>query len=223
MEIHMKNLLVIVPTRGRPNSSIEFAEEFKKNSLEGTDLVFGLDDDDVTYPKIDGVLYEVGPRLRMNGTLNKIATKYAKEYKYLAFLGDDHRPRTLGWDKYLTEAIGEVGFSYGNDLIQGEKLPTAIVMSSNIVTTLGYMAPPCLVHLYMDNFWMDMGNALGRFFYRNDVILEHMHFSVGKSDYDAGYNLNNSSATYIADKNSYANYKATQFNADLEKLKGLIK
>ena len=43
----MNSVLLIVPTRGRPDKSIEFYEEFKKNSTI-TDLVFGLDDDHVS-------------------------------------------------------------------------------------------------------------------------------------------------------------------------------
>ena len=44
-----KELLVIVPTRARPEKSVEFYEAFKENSdLSYTDLLFGLDDDDKT-------------------------------------------------------------------------------------------------------------------------------------------------------------------------------
>ena len=70
-----KKVLLIVPTRKRPQSSVDFFESFKDNSPL-TDLLFGLDDDDdQNYPRISNVIYEVGPRLGMNGTLNKIALK----------------------------------------------------------------------------------------------------------------------------------------------------
>ena len=52
-----KKVLLIVPTRSRPDSSIEFYESYKENS-KITDLLFALDDDDVDYPHIDGVMYE---------------------------------------------------------------------------------------------------------------------------------------------------------------------
>ena len=48
---------------------------------------------------IEGVFYEVNPRLRMNGTLNLVATRYASNYKTIHFLGDDHMVRTKGWDE----------------------------------------------------------------------------------------------------------------------------
>jgi hypothetical protein len=200
----MNKVLLIVPTRGRPEKSIEFYEEFKKNSTI-TDLVFGLDDDDVEYPRIDGALYEVNPRAMMNGTLNLIAKKYADQYEYIAFMGDDHRPRTPGWDIELVNSIKDIkhGIAYGNDLLQGRNLPTAVLLKSSIVKTLGFMAPPAMKHLYLDNFWKDLGIELGSLVYSNDVIIEHLHFTNGKSEQDNGYAEVNSSELYNYDKNQY--------------------
>jgi hypothetical protein len=51
--------------------------------------------------------------------------------RYLASLGDDHRPRTKGWDRRLIDAIeslgGAPGIAYGDDKLQGAALPTAWV------------------------------------------------------------------------------------------------
>jgi len=84
-------------------------------------------------------MYEVNPRAMMNGTLNLIANKYADKYEYIAFMGDDHRPRTIGWDQKLVDSIADInnGIAYGNDLFQGINLPTAVLLKSSIVKTLG--------------------------------------------------------------------------------------
>jgi hypothetical protein len=216
----MNKVLLIVPTRGRPTKSLEFYDEFKKNSTI-TDLVFGLDDDDVEYPRIDGVMYEVNPRAMMNGTLNLIATKYADQYEYIAFMGDDHRPRTPGWDAELVNSIKDIkhGIAYGNDLLQGRSLPTAVLLKSSIVKTLGFMAPPAMKHLYLDNFWKDMGIELRSLFYRDDVIIEHLHPAAGKADNDSGYLEVNSSAIFEHDRLAYGNYMSTQMSNDIEILK----
>lgn len=216
----MNKVLLIVPTRGRPDKSIEFYEEFKKNSTI-TDLVFGLDDDDVEYPRIDGVMYEVNPRAMMNGTLNLIANKYADQYEYIAFMGDDHRIRTYDWDKVLVDSIKGFnnGIAYGNDLLQGEQLPTAVLLNSNIVRKLGFMAPPAMKHLYLDNFWLDLGRSLGQIKYHGNVIIEHMHPAAGKADNDSGYVEVNSSEIFNHDRLAYGNYVATQMSNDIEKLR----
>ena len=213
-----KDVLVIVPTRGRPDASIEFHKEFLAKSMI-SDLMFAIDEDDAdNYPRIDGVLYEVNPRMGMNGTLNYVATKYADKYKYIAFMGDDHRVRTFGWDIVMTEKIGSLGVAYGNDLIQGQALPTAVLMSSNIINAIGYMAPPKQKHMYLDNFWLDLGTKLNAIHYLEDVIIEHLHFSVGKSDMDSSYQETNDSAIYNADKVAYDEYLSTQMNVDIEKI-----
>ena len=213
-----KDVLVIVPTRGRPDSSVEFHKEFLAKSMI-SDLMFAIDEDDAdSYPRIDGVLYEVNPRMGMNGTLNYVATKYADEYKYIAFMGDDHRIRTFGWDIVMTEKIGSLGVAYGNDLIQGQALPTAVIMSSKIVKAIGYMAPPKQKHMYLDNFWLDLGTRLNAIHYLEDVIIEHLHFSVGKSDMDSSYQETNDSAIYNADKVAYDEYLLTQMDIDLDKI-----
>jgi len=215
-----KEILLVVPTRSRPQSSIDFYESFVDNSSI-TDLMFGLDNDDhENYPRIDGVLYEVNDRMWVNGTMNYISNKYVDEYKYIAFMGDDHRIRTLGWDTELLSSIHDVeyGVAYGNDLFQGPNLATAVLMDTKIIKKLGYMAPPTLRHLYIDNFWMDIGNALGTLRYSNDVILEHMHYLNGKSIEDDGYREVNSQAFYQADSSAYSEYLNTKFQDDVKKI-----
>ena len=213
-----KDVLVIVPTRGRPDASVEFHKEFLAKSMI-SDLMFAIDEDDAdSYSRIEGVLYEVNPRMGMNGTLNYVATKYADKYKYIAFMGDDHRVRTFGWDIVMTEKMGSLGVAYGNDLIQGQALPTAVIMSSNIINAIGYMAPPKQKHMYLDNFWLDLGTRLNAIHYLEDVIIEHLHFSVGKSDMDSSYQETNDSAIYNADKVAYDEYLSTQMDIDLDKI-----
>jgi hypothetical protein len=216
----MNKVLLIVPTRGRPEKVQEFYDEFIKHSSI-TDLIFGIDeDDDSVYPELDKARYEVNPRLRMCGTLNLIANKYANDYEYIAFLGDDHRIRTNDWDVILTNGIADkkYGITYGDDLLQGHQLPTAVLLKSEIVKTLGYMAPPVLIHLYLDNFWRDLGNKIDSLVYNANVIIEHMHYSNGKSDADELYLEVNSDAIGTHDRVEYSAYLQNGFAGDLAKL-----
>jgi hypothetical protein len=217
----MKKILIIVPTRNRNVNCHEFAQEFFKNS-QISDIMFGLDDDNQQhYDRIAGVLYEVGPRLRLNGTLNFLARKYASQYEYIGFMGDDNRIRTPWWDMIMYEKMKNIPqcVAYGDDLIQRENLPTAVIMDSSIIQTLGFMSPPALTHLYLDNFWKDLGQELGTLTYFPDVIIEHMHFSKNKSKKDELYIETNSRETKIKDRTAYKEYIKTQFKQDLAKLK----
>lgn len=222
----MKNLLVVVPTRNRPENSIEFYKAFKEATDSNlTELIFCLDDDDVEYPRIEGVLYSVNHRMRMNGTLNKVAVEYAPYYKYIAFLGDDHRTRTSGWDHRLIQAVGDFGITHGNDLGWAPKLsdlPTSVLMTSNIIIELGYMAPPEFKHLYLDVFWREIGKKLNIFSSCHDVIIEHLHPQINKSVWDSGYVECNSQEIYDLDGAAWKKYsEGPRFQNDYEKLKRL--
>lgn len=233
----MRDLLMIVPTRGRPGSIPEIIECWQATGATA-DLMFGLDDDD---PALDAYVeigtqvidrrdkpfrtcWRIAERLRMVGTLNAAATAMATEYRILGFMGDDHRPRTAGWDRRFVECLsgGGPGIVYGNDLLVGEAMPTAVAMTSDIVRTLGYMAPPSLVHLCIDLVWKDWGEGLGRITYLPDVIIEHMHPANSKADMDAGYEDANSVERVSADSAAYYAYRDDGgLQADLDKLKAL--
>ena len=216
----MNTNLVIIPARGRPDKA-ETAFAALKELSRISDFMIGLDDDDAhNYPEIDGVIREVNPRLKMNGTLNLLVGKYQDKYETITFMGDDHLVRTEGWDEKLYETIKNRGFgiSYANDLFQGENLPTMVMMSTNISKTLGFFAPPKLIHLFMDNFWKLLGQVLGCLDYKADVVIEHMHFMAGKSQVDAQYQEVNSKDVSNHDALVFKEYAETQLKDDAIKV-----
>lgn len=144
---------------------------------------------------------------------------------YIGFMGDDHRPRTAGWDDIFTHALDEMGggVAYGNDLIQGANLPTHVVMSSTIIAALRGMAPTTLTHLYVDNYWKALGEGIGRLSYLNDVIVEHMHPIAGKAEWDDGYRRVNDGALYQRDANAFTRYCEDEYMLrDIELAKGMF-
>ena len=216
----MNSNLVILPTRSRPESAERCINALKEHSVM-SDFCIAIDDDQADlYPRLDGVIYEVNPRLRMNGTLNLVANKYADKYETIFFLGDDHLVQTPSWDEYLSKAIAAKGYglAYGNDLLQKQNLATAVMMSTNIIKAVGYMAPPKLVHLYMDNYWMILGQRLGTLWYFDKVIIEHLHPVAGKATWDEGYVEANSNEVGNADRLELHRYMEEDFAGELEKI-----
>lgn len=141
----------------------------------------------------------------------------------IGFCGDDHRPRTHGWDKAYLDALREMGTGivYGNDLLQGENIPTQVAMTSDIVRALGYMAPPSLTHLYVDNFWKVLGNGADCLRYLPDVIVEHLHPVAGKAEWDEGYKRVNSRAMYERDAAAFDEWLSTSMLSDVAKVRAL--
>lgn len=217
----MKNLL-IVPTRTRPQKAEEFYQAFVEHTSDQTDLCFAIDEDDAHNYEVrrPDVIWEVNPRMGMNGTLNHVATKYCDVYDYISFMGDDHRIRTYDWDLIMTQGAEPLRVAYGNDLLQSENLPTAVLLDAEIVRLLGFMAPTGLRHLYLDNFWLELGRKLGTLTYYPDIIIEHMHYTAGKSDADELYLEVNSEKMYSDDATEWGRYLIEDFDSDLGKLRG---
>jgi hypothetical protein len=221
-------MLVIVPSRGRPENVASLIDAWR-TSRAYAELLIVVDDDDeklgeyrdVTDEAPDWVHVRNTPRKRLGPTLNEFATKFTDDYDIIGFMGDDHRPRTHHWDKELARSIvsmGGVGLAYGNDLIQGVNLPTAVWMSSCIIETLGYMVPPGMIHLYLDDFWKALGMRLNRLAYVSSVVIEHMHPVAGKAAWDERYAEVNSGEMYENDGRLFQSYLQNTLQLDADKI-----
>ena len=207
----MRDLAIIVPSRGRPNSIAALGVELF-NTNTSADLIVVVDDDDEQmneYLELGVDIFIVARDGKgMAKPLNKAASHFKDKYRHFAFLGDDHRPRTERWDEAFVKALDELGTGlvYGNDLFQGEQLPTAVAMTGDIVRALDGMVPPGMIHLYLDNFWLQLGKDLGAIRYLGDIIIEHLHPVAGKAEWDNNYREVNAEEVYSADAKVYRDY-----------------
>jgi len=219
--VNKNEILVILPSRGRPEKIKHFYELFKKNSTI-SDICFGLDDDDFeSYGIEEDVIYSVNKNMRLCPKINFIANQFVNEYKYICFIGDDVKVNTYGWDSILVEPLkNKVGISYGNDYYHGEGLPNTFIVNSEIIKSLGWFVPPVLNHFYMDNFYKDLGKELGILHYFPDVNLEHNHYTNGKNNFDDTYKA---AGNMQEDEVRYNSYKQSSFADDVNKIRSLIK
>ena len=207
----MRDLAILIPSRGRPNSIAEVMKAFVETDTTA-DLIVVVDDDDEQmdeYLELGVDIFIVARDGKgMAKPLNKAASHFKDKYRHFAFLGDDHRPRTQEWDKAFVTALDELGTGivYGNDLFQAEQLPTAVAMTGNIVHSLDGMVPPGMIHLYLDNFWMQLGKDLGAIRYFGEIIIEHLHPVAGKAEWDDNYRAVNAEEVYSADAKAYRDY-----------------
>jgi hypothetical protein len=105
---------------------------------------------------------------------------------------------------------------YGNDLLQGSRLCTEVVMDARYIQQLGYMAHPDFTHLFIDDVWMYMGRRKNNIHYLENVVIEHLHYTNQKAEVDDLYLINNT------DTVSYDIFKrvteSDEFNRALENL-----
>lgn len=225
-------LTILVPTRGRPANLARLWQGFRDTCEYETRLVALVDSDD---PELSGyqAIYRqlkdepmfrmgIGPRLRLGPTLNVAAPKWAARSDAVGFMGDDHLPRTVGWDgRYLTtlKNLG-TGLVYGNDLIQGQALPTQVAMTSDIILATGHMVPVGLVHLYADNAWLALGQALNSIVYLPEVTVEHLHPIAGRAQWDAGYAEANTDARSDADRAVFERWREHELPLWVQQIRG---
>jgi len=220
-------ILMICPSRTRPQKAYEVIDTFEKTASGKSKLLFYVDDDDETvkdYPKPTNpdIIVHVGPRHGITGSVNQTVTNYPN-YRFYGFIGDDHRFRTAAWDQKFIETIDGKGngwgIAYGDDLLMHEKLPTEVVISKNIIDAMGCMVYPELKHLYIDNFWMQIGIGIDRFFYIPEIIIEHMHYTMGKSPQDALYREVNSLESNERDQKVFVDFMANLKDIYINKVK----
>lgn len=211
-------MLVIVPTRGRPENASRLWEAIKRTS--DADAIFCVDDDD---PRLQDYLslnipIHIGPRLRLVGTLNDVSKRYVDDFDIIGFLGDDTVPRTYRWDENILDNFQKNMVAYANDGHQREGLPTGVFLDSRVIKILGYMVPPTFIHLFADNYWKTLGEALGTLQYFADVDIEHLHPYAGKARHDQTYEEANSGAVWVNDELAFHSYVEKQLSIDVEKL-----
>lgn len=217
-------LIVLVPSRGRPNDAKALLRCCQQTCiLPDTQMWFLVDESDQTseqYP-----YHKIVQSQGMISALNTGAMLSLEEDPFaIGFMGDDHRPRTVGWDECYVKALKAMGTGvvYGNDLLQREKMPTQVAMTADIVRTLGYYAPPSFKHLCVDLCWKDWGEGIGKIRYLPDVVIEHMHPLNSKVEWDDGYKRVNAKTVAEADNREYFRWKREDLPRDVAKLRGLL-
>jgi glycosyltransferase involved in cell wall biosynthesis len=191
---------VLLPTRQRPDVLLKMLESLfgMADRPERLEAVVYIDDDDALTQKLKfdawNVKRLVGPRQTM-GRFNAIC--YAHSTGDIIILGnDDMIVRTRGWDTCVRDAAGrftdKVYLLYPNDLCKGSKICTFPILSRVTCDTIGDPFPADYRGAFIDVHVMDIFKRLygfghQRIAYLDDVIFEHMHYRVGKSEYDATY------------------------------------
>lgn len=177
---------ILLPTRGRPDNLDRFI-----TAVEGTaddwHLYVRLDYDDPQAPAYDRVIGQKHPhisvfhgeRIRFGPSLNEMAARAERDgVSHVGMFGDDVVPETEHWDTALIEGLGEnLGVAYGDDGLRDKHqpdLPTHYVTQTEVYRRLGYLSPPTIKHLFLDNVARDVGRALKNFVFV-PVNIRHLH------------------------------------------------
>lgn len=155
--------------------------------------------------------------------LNNFSPGWGDEgYLGVSFMGDDCVFMTPGWELPIIEWLqSNTGLCYCNDLLQGENLPNNVFIHVDVISALGFMAPPELKHYYIDNYWKDLGIRLGKLNYFPEIIIEHRHWSNNKEVKDATYT--EAEKLMGADRETWDKYRITKLAEDVQRIQSYQK
>ncbi len=193
---------ILVPTRGRPATTLNEVNNsfYDTKTLEDTGLVFIADYDDETWISGDGFEYDNETRIFVGGADQPVglgigaalnhaafAGDYVNKADILGFSADDVRFKTKGWDAAIAEALKDGGIAWCNDGANGELLANHWMVSTDIIKALGWFAVPACRHFFTDNAWTEIAKGADCLHYLGDYLMEHLHWSFGKSEKDTTY------------------------------------
>lgn len=191
---------ILCPTRGRPTQFQQMCQSMYETALAyddvmmaaGFEVVAYLDGDDVTR---DGyydtpfwfVRFVEGARICLSDMWNRCAE--AAHGDILMQCGDDIRFRTKGWNQLVEDVFANytdgIAFVHGRDLSPNDGVHgTHGFVTRRWYETVGYMVPDGFVSDYSDTWMNDLANRVGRRVYVEELVTEHLHFTLGKADID---------------------------------------
>lgn len=181
--------MIILPTRGRPESIRRFMSAYEATGAEEPVMLL-VDHDDPSYdtlamhPKFS--IKKMPPHSGIGDCFNHAFKDFPSE-EYYGIVADDVVPQTPGWDQLLKAACLPYGMSWGNDGVQGGNLCTHPFIAGDVVRRIGWLAAPGIKHWFVDNVWKDIAGVLGGGNYLPDVKMTHYHVLNGLAEMDDTY------------------------------------
>lgn len=190
----MRNILIIHPSRSRPEIAKDVRSEWlrKADNKENILYVFSIDTDDpfLTHYGHYEFDYKPFPNKSAIEAINRVPAEYYKcsecffKWDILIVVSDDF-DCPEHWDTLLLQALeGKEDFCVKTkDGIQ-RTLMTLPIMDRKYYERFGYIYHPDYIHMYSDQEMTAVAHMLGRNI-DVDILFEHKHYSTGKFKKDA--------------------------------------
>jgi hypothetical protein len=211
----------IFATRNRVENCKRFINLW--HELEASSPVYlRLDEDDPALEEMKSLpwpkefIMNIGPRVRLGGSMQEMFHKYPSEPFY-GLLADDLIPGTKQWDRLLIEAAGTDDISCANEVYEKAARICHPCVGGDIVRHVGFFAVPVLKHFGTDTFWEDLHYHFGRKPRLKNVILAHAHFKFEQSQLDQTYS--ESQAIRRDDVNAWKEWKEKNWESTVASLK----
>lgn len=177
----MKDILIVLPTRNRPENVKRFYEFYTKNTCGKSRVIVMADIDDPNDYSYTGWIIERHPRLTPIEKLNMGAEKYLGDLDVLSYMGDDAVIETKNFEDVVFEELGDnkLGIIYGQNHIPFYAVDHPFITAS-LYKKMGWFYYPKLFHSWMDYVLDDIGKfirdeGLGVFFQSEKLSVRNIH------------------------------------------------
>jgi glycosyltransferase involved in cell wall biosynthesis len=229
---------IVLPTRKRPVQLKEMIDSALETADAPTKVEFCVyvDEDDVDTKQCIDDLSSKGFLVKCATSPSKINLSQMWNYAYenlstgdiIMLCADDIRFRSRCWDTLVRNEFDKVSdklvLVYGDDRIHGRNLTTHPFVHRRWIEKSGFWLPPYFVSDMVDVWLHEVSKALGRIVYLPNVVTEHLHFSVGKSQIDettiqrlSNHNIQNPTKVYnekIDERNEHISRLLRSINSD---------
>jgi hypothetical protein len=130
-----------------------------------------------------------------NGDIVLVWNSLAKQATgdLIVVLADDYYCRTQDWTQYIP-TVDQPRIYYGDDGIQGKRLPTHPIYTRAAYEITHYVFPPHYKAWYTDNELKSVAEAVGILEYIPEIQCEHKHWVNKKAQQDETYNKGQATA-----------------------------
>ena len=191
-----KEISIVIPSRGRPEKLLEMMNSVINcaSSPELIEFVLYLDDDEASDYEMfyKRAVIIKGERTHMGKMFRACILKSSG--KTIVICNDDVIVSTNKWDDIIYENLksydDNIFLMYPNDLNKGSALCTFPIFSKELFLKFPGTLPEdlTLIDLHLrDLFFQLKGLGINRIKYLDNVVFEHLHYTLGKSSLDQTY------------------------------------
>lgn len=227
---------ILCPTRKRVATLRRYIDSIVKTADRPDRCTFHFlidDDDNDTRDYLNSLIQENSFKVKyrsfpcgavaLSDMWNKIYETCDDEIVMIS--GDDAVMRSPHWDSIIDHIFNQIPdkicLVYGRDGIHDQKFAAQFFLHREWIETAGYIFPKYYTADWADTWVFDVSKILQRALFVPDIFLEHMHWSVGKSEIDETVRL--AQARRQSDNNEYMFHSPEHFSERLELVKRLYK
>ena len=194
-------IAILVPSRERMNKRLTllFSILTTVKDINNINVYYGVDEDDPTLSTIQKVSNAIPCvkviKIKNNGNflglgkLWNILTDASSE-EIISMIGDDMVFKTPNWDEELIKEFSdmpkdEIKAVHCNDGYHEHRLAVNLFCHRKYREVMGQFMREEFKINWVDQWLHQVFSAFGRLKYRGDIMIEHRHWVIGKSNHDS--------------------------------------